>query len=74
VLLELGVVVDLEVRALVDAPREVVVLDLVLAVVRDVLRLRGARQQRQCERERGGDDGASVRQGPAARGMGDLES
>ncbi len=38
VLLELGVVVDLEVRALVDAPREVVVLDLVLAVVGDVLR------------------------------------
>ena len=41
-LLELGVVVDLEVRALVDAPGEVVVLDLVLAEVRDELRLRPA--------------------------------
>ena len=35
VLLELGVVVDLEVGALVDPPGEGVVLDLVLAVVGD---------------------------------------
>ena len=37
VLLELGVVVDLEVGALVDAPLELVVADLVLAVVRHEL-------------------------------------
>ena len=52
VLLELRVVVDLEVRALVDPPGEVVVLDLVLPVVGDELRLRG-RGRRQGEEKQG---------------------
>jgi len=49
VLLELGVVEDLEVGALVDAPREVVVLDLVLAVIGDVLRVRRHGRERESQ-------------------------
>ena len=64
VLLELRVVVDLEVRALVDPPREVVVVDLVLPVVRDELRARGRGAEREDER-----DGGDAR-GPEASGHG----
>ena len=63
VLLELGVVVDLEVRALVDAPREVVVLDLVLAVVGDEL---GAAARHGAERQEQGSGRAASR---VARGV-----
>ena len=43
VLFELGVVVDLEVVGRVDVPVELVVVDVVLAEVRDERRLRGGR-------------------------------
>ena len=59
VLLELRVVEHLEVRALVDAPREVVVLDLVLPEVRDELRRGGPRRQDDGERE-GGEGGEAA--------------
>src|SRR5207245_2003247 len=52
VLFELGVVVDLEVRALVDAPGEGVVGYLVLPVVGDELRLAGRRRQGRGERRK----------------------
>ena len=64
VLLELGVVVHLEVRALVDPPREVVVVDLVLPVVRDELRVGLCRAERDEQR-----DGRQAR-GPEAGGHG----
>jgi hypothetical protein len=52
VLLELGVVVDLEVRALVDAPGEAVVRDLVLPEVGDELGP-GGRSRREEEEDEG---------------------
>jgi hypothetical protein len=54
VLLDLGVVIDLEVVRRIDLPLEVVVADLVLPVVRDVRRLRRgeAWRQQECRHER----------------------
>ena len=70
VLLELRVVVDLEVRALVDAPGESVVLDLVLAEVREVLGLGGVCPARAPGDNRGSRAASSCRVNPRAAGRG----
>ena len=63
-LLDIGVVVDLEVVGRVDVPVEVVVVDVVLAEVRDERRLRAARPRparTTANEQRRGDERASSR-------------